>query len=115
MFNRNFGYYPRYEPKLHKSLKKRKYELQTLEETLNDTPLLIVNNKASYKNAYQIEDPEEMEVVYMTILDHARAPGVFDYSQPQTYHAFFPDVEQEAYVEMGGNRHRLLQISDSSA
>jgi hypothetical protein len=56
-----------------------------------------------------------MEVVYMTILDHARTPGVFDYSQPQTYHGFFPDVEQEAYVEIGGNHHRKLQISDSSA
>jgi len=75
----------------------------------------VVSNKSSYKKAYGIEDPEEMEVVYMTILDHARAPGVFDYSQPQTYHGFFPDVEQEAYVEIGGNHHRKLKISDSSA
>lgn len=114
-FFSNFGYYPRYEPRLHKSLKKRKYELQTLEETLNDTPRLVTNNPASYKKAYNIEDPEEMEVVYMTLMDHCRVPGYFDYSLPQTYHAFFPDVEQEAYVEMGGNKHRKLKISDSSA
>jgi hypothetical protein len=56
-----------------------------------------------------------MEVVYMTILDHARVPGYFDYTQPQTYHALFPDVEQEAFVEVGGNYHNKLQISDSSA
>jgi len=112
---RNFGYYPRYEAKLHRSLKKRKYELQTVEETLADTPLLKTNNVAAYKEAYNIEDPEQMEVVYLTILDHARTPGFFDYTQPQTYHAIFPDVEQEAYVEINGNNHRRLQISDSSA
>jgi hypothetical protein len=111
----NFGYYPRYEPKLHKSLKRRKYDLQTLEETFNDTPRLITSNKASYKRAYNIEDPEEIDVVYWTILDHARCPGYFDYSQPQTYHALFPDIEQEAYVEIGGNVHNKLRISDSSA
>ena len=111
----NFGYYPRYEPKLHKSLKRRKYDLQTLEETLNDTPLLNTSDVASYRKAYNIEDPEQMEVIYMTLLDHARTPGLFDYTQPQTYHAVFPDVEQEAYVEIGGKSHRKLQISDSSA
>ena len=100
---------------MHKSLKKRKYELQSIEETLNDTPLLKVRNNASYKEAFNIEDPEQMEVVYMTILDHARNPGSFDYTLPQTYHGFFPDVEQEAYVEVGGNKHRKLNVSQGSA
>ena len=85
-----------------------------MEDTYNDTPLLKVRNDASYKQAYGIEDPEEMEVVYMTLLDHARAPGTFDYTQPQTFHAMFPDVEQEAYVEVGGNNHRSLRISNSA-
>ena len=84
-------------------MKRTKYELQTLEETLDEYTTLVVNNKASDKNAYQIKDPEEAEVIYITNLHHARSPG------------FFPNVEQEAYVEVGGNIHRLLQISDSSA
>jgi hypothetical protein len=85
-----------------------------LEETFNDTPLLKTHNHASYKEAYGIEDPEEMQVIYMTFLEHSRAPGSFDYSQPQTYHSLFPDVEQEAYVEIDGNNHRKLRISDSA-
>ena len=72
-------------------------------------------NTAAYKESFNIEDPEQMEVIYMTVLDHARTPGFFDYTQPQTYHALFPDIEQEAYVEVGGNKHRQLIISDSSA
>lgn len=51
----------------------------------------------------------------MTMLDHARIPGHFDYTQPQTFHALFPDVEQEAYVEINGDQHNKLAISDFSA
>jgi hypothetical protein len=53
--------------------------------------------------------------LYLVALDHARRPGAFDYTQPQTYHAFLPDIEQEAYVEIGGTMHRKLAISDFSA
>jgi hypothetical protein len=56
-----------------------------------------------------------MEKLYLTLLDHARMPGAFDYTQPQTYYAFLPDIEQEAYVEVGGNKHRKLAISEYSA
>jgi hypothetical protein len=112
---RTFGYYPRYEPRLHTSLKKRKYELQSLEETLQDTPRMVTNNNSIYKREYGINDPEEMEQVYMTLLDHCRAPGAFDYTQPQTYYALFPDIEQEAYVTINGKQHRKLRISDFSA
>lgn len=96
-------------------MKKRKYELQTLQETANDNPRLTVSNHAVYKETYGIEDPEIEEKFYLTMLDHSRKPGSFDYTQPQTYHAIFPDIEQEAYVEVGGNKHRKLQISEFSA
>ena len=56
-----------------------------------------------------------MDKKYLTILEHCRAPGHFDYTKPQTFHALFPDVEQEAYVEIGGKQHRKLRISDFSA
>jgi hypothetical protein len=105
----------RYEPRLHNSLKRRKYELQSMEEVFQDTPLLKTRNTANYKEHFNIEDPEQMEVVYLTMLDHARMPGFFDYTLPQTYHAFFPDVEQEAYVEVGGDKHRRLRVSDAAA
>jgi hypothetical protein len=112
---RNWGYRARYEPTLEKSIKKRKYDQQSFEEKINDVPRLITNNHARFYMDYEIQEPEKMDNLYLTILDHARTPGTFDYTLPQTYHAFLPDIEQDAYVEVGGNRHRKLAISDFSA
>ena len=112
---RNFGYRSRYEPALERSIKKRKYDQQTFEEKVNDIPRLITNNHSKFLRDYEIQDPEKMENLYLTILDHARSPGTFDYTLPQTYHAFLPDIEQDAYVEVGGKNHRKLAISDFSA
>lgn len=110
-----FGYKPRYEPRLHRSLKRRKYETQSFEELVHDTPRLLTNNVSNFKRDYEIEDPEEVEKMFLTLLEHSRVPGWFDYSQPQTYHSLFPDIEQNAYVEIGGNKHRKLAISNFSA
>ena len=98
-----------------RSIKKRKYEQQTLEETVNDTPRLITNNYANFYRDYNINEPEKMDKLYLTILEHARQPGAFDYTKPQTFYALLPDIDQEAYVEIGGNKHRKLAISDFSA
>jgi hypothetical protein len=111
----NFGYRPRYEPSLEKSIKKRKYDNQTLQESLTDTPRLNTTYmKPTYTNDYGIDDPEKTKSLFLIALDHARVPGTFDYSLPQTYHAVFPDVEQEAYVTIGGSDHKKLQISNYS-
>ncbi len=112
---RNFGYRARYEPILDKSIKKRKYDQQTFEERVNDIPRLITNNHANFNRDYGIIEPEKMENLYLTILEHARVPGTFDYTLPQTYHSLLPDIEQDAYVEVGGTNHRKLAISDFSA
>ncbi len=111
----NYGYRSRYEPKSTNSIKARKYAQQNLQETLNDTPRLITNNNSNFYHDFVVIEPEKMEKLYLTILDHARIPGVFDYSSPQTYFAFLPDLDTEAYVEIGGNKHRKLAISDFSA
>jgi len=111
----NFGYRPRFEPTLKNSIKKRKYDNQSLQETLLDTPKLKTNyQKSIYTRDYDIDDPEITNSFFFVALDHARIPGTFDYTQPQTYHAVFPDVEQEAYVTVGGDDHRKLKISDFS-
>ena len=65
-------------------------------------------------NDFGYTDPEETHTLYHIVLDHARMPGEFDYTQPQTYHAVFPDTEQQAYIEIGGNNHRQLRISSYS-
>jgi hypothetical protein len=62
-------------------------------------------------NDFGYDDPLTTKSLYYTVLDHARAPGDFDYTVPQTYHAVFPDVEQQLYVEINGNNHKGLKIS----
>jgi len=62
-------------------------------------------------NDFGYEDPDNTKSLFNVVLDHARVPGDFDYTQPQTYHAVFPDVEQQVYVEVNGNNHKGLRIS----
>jgi len=111
----NYGYRPRYEPNLKRSLKIRKYEKQSLQEALLDTPRIQTSIGSVYTKDYGIDDPEVTRSFFYNALDHARIPGTFDYTKPQTYHAVFPDVEQEAYVEVGGNNHKMLRISQYSS
>jgi hypothetical protein len=61
------------------------------------------------------DDPDNTKSLYYVALDHARTPGAFDYTQPQTYFAIFPDTEKYNYVELGGNLHKGLQISKFSS
>ena len=70
-----------------------------------------VNNLPYYTNEFGYEDPKYTESLFHIVVDHARVPGEFDYTVPQTYHAVFPDTEQQAYVEINGNNHRQLRIS----
>ena len=85
-----------------------------MEETANDIPRLNQRNKPVYTEDFEVEDPEKCRELYYSILEHARDPGAFDYTQPQTQHAVFPDVEQEAYVTINGKDHRKLKISNFS-
>ena len=116
-----FGYKPRYEPTLEISIKKQKYQKENLIDTIKDTPR--INSKAnnpkigSYEDHYGIEDPEKTRKFCLVLLEHARTPGTFDYTIPQTQYSLFPDVEQEAYFTFGSNNKdsRKLQISKFSA
>ena len=82
---------------------------------MEDTPLIKKHNKANYTTDYNMQDPEEFMKEFYTILEKSRVPGHFDYSQPQTYHALFPEVEQMHYVTIEGDTHRTLAISDFAA
>jgi len=95
-------------------MKNRKYEQQTLKETMEDTPLITTNYKSPYTIDYNMQDPEELMKEFYTMIEKARVPGHFDYSVPQTYYALFPEVEQMHYVTIGGESHRNLTISDHS-
>ena len=94
------------------SIKKRKHESQSLEETLNDNPRLInANGKTDVENVLGYVNPKDVEDKVMLALDHAREPGAFDYTQSQTYYAVYPDIEPDSYFEVGGKDHKGLAIS----
>lgn len=112
-----WGYHPRYEPTLERSIKKRKYDNQTLEEMINDTPRIDIetkpkpNQRPEFIDDYKIEDPKNVKNLFFAVLEHAREPGAFDYTQPQTHYAVFPDVEPQAYVTLNSRSNKKLQIS----
>lgn len=112
-----WGYQPRFEPSLERSIKKRKYDNQTLEETVNDTPRIESNTDfyrrpTNYIKDFDMIESKKISDFYFAMLDHSRVPGAFDYTQPQTYHAVFPDVQSQAYVTLNSEKdHRKLQIS----
>ena len=43
----------------------------------------------------------EVNSVVMTLREHNRGPGVFDYKFPQTFYSTFPEIDQETYVTFG--------------
>lgn len=104
LYRSRFGYKPRYEPSLPISIKKEKYANQSLKEMVEDTPRLESNverkNYGVFDKYHNLESPEITRKFALALLEHARAPGTFDYTIPVTYHAVFPDVEQEAYVTL---------------
>ena len=118
-YRSRFGYKPRYEPNLEISIKNEKYKNQTLKETLYDTPRIDKNNqiinRPTYEKDYGLEDPETTREFCLAWLEHARKPGSFDYTIPQTQHSLFPDVEQEAYVTINSKDTNKFNISKYSA
>lgn len=116
-YRTRFGYKPRYEPSLEISIKKEKYAKQDLKEILEDTPRLYNDSKEKpdFEKAYGLEAPEKTREFFYAILEHARKPGTFDYTVPQTQHAVFPDVQQEGYVTLNSNQSKGLIISKFTA
>lgn len=82
---------------------------------MKDTPLIKTNGLSHYKKHFNMEEPEDFMIKFNTLLEKSRVPGHFDYTQPQTYHTLFPEIEQVNYVTMGGETHRNLAISDFAA
>ena len=82
---------------------------------MQDTPLIKKNGFSHYKKHFNMEEPEDFMIKFNTLLEKSRVPGHFDYTQPQTYHTLFPEIEQVNFVTMGGETHRNLSISDYAA
>ena len=46
--------------------------------------------------------------IVMTLREHNRQPGVFDYKYPQTFYSSFPEIDQETYVTLGSKQKRRV-------
>ena len=76
----DWGYHPRYEPKYDFSIKTRKHALQTREEAITDTPRITRTERKN--NRVGLMDHDQVRAMLMTIREHNRRPGVFDYNFP---------------------------------
>jgi hypothetical protein len=114
-YRSRWGFKARYEPNLDISIKKEKYKNQDLKETFLDTPRLEISKNQPLYKELGLEEPEKTREMFYALLEHSRRPGTFDYTIPQTQHAVFPDVEQEAYVTLNSKDSRKLAISKYAA
>ena len=64
---------------------------------------------------HDLEDEREGHMPYhkvnsmvMTLREHNREPGLFNYKYPQTFYSTFPEIDQETYVTLGGNSKRRV-------
>ena len=95
----DWGYRTRYEPFYDFSLKKRKYEAQTPEESIADTPRLrTVSNRPAQEGQYHGRDVRMMVAIAK---EHNRVPGSFDYNYEQDFYSLYPEIEHEFYATVG--------------
>lgn len=51
-----------------------------------------------------IEKPKEIRNLIMTLSEHNRQPGVFDYNFPQNFYSTHPEIERESYITVGNSK-----------
>jgi hypothetical protein len=102
----NWGYKPRYEPIYDFSLKKSKYDEQSLEEYYEDHPR-ITTSMGKERIAGK-STPREIWFLTSIAQEHNRQPGSFNYNFPQTFYSLYPEIEQETYITIGGKSKRRV-------
>lgn len=53
-------------------------------------------------------NPKDVRTIFNIAAEHNRRPGDFNYNFPQTFYSLYPDIEQEAYVTIGGKAKRKV-------
>ena len=51
----------------------------------------------------------DVDTMIMTLREHNRAPGTFDYNYPQNFYSTYPEIDQETYITLGApdNQRRV--------
>ena len=87
----DWGFHPRYEAKYPFSIKTQKYAQQTREEAYRDMPRLTLNEGIEEKRGNL--PYSEVRSIVMTVREHNRQPGAFDYNYPQTFYSHYADID----------------------
>ena len=109
----NWGYKPRYEPIYDFSIKTKKHATMTKREKINDTPRIYTSCSPSRRKG--LKDPMEVKTMTYVLREHNRTPGAFDYTYPQEFYSFMPEIDFDAYVVLGSKQRRgvvNLELSD---
>ena len=109
----DWGYTPRYKPTLGFSIKARKYELQTPEEKVEDTPRYN-NHSGNYLHQINKLSQTEASTIYNILTEHNRIPGSFDYNYPQDFYSHDNDIDSDFYYVMGTGEKKKLDINSLS-
>jgi hypothetical protein len=98
----DWGFHPRYEPKLDFSIKTQKHALQSREESMQDMPRLRTRSTIEGKESKM--EPVDVRTLVSIVSEHNRQPGAFNYNYPQYFYSTFPEIEQETYVTLGNDQ-----------
>ena len=104
----DWGFHPRYEGKYPFSIKSRIQAAQTQEEAIRDIPRVRVHDTKDKQMGYM--QHSEVQSMIMTLREHNRPPGTFDYRFPQTFYSTFPEIDQESYVTIGSDKKRRVHM-----
>ena len=99
----DWGYHPRFTPKLPHSIKTAKYATQTPEEAIRDVPRIIT--KENRFNSKGVLSGKQVQSIFNVAREHNRDPGAFDYDYPQSFYSYKPEIDQESYITMGAGNN----------
>lgn len=74
-------------------------------------PRLTVNDNEEKRRG--IKSSGDVDTMIMTLREHNRVPGTFDYNYPQNFYSTYPEIDQETYITLGapGNQRRVHHTS----
>lgn len=76
-------------------------------------PRLTVNDSEEKRRG--VKSHSEVDTIVMTLREHNRIPGSFDYNYPQNFYSTYPEIDQETYITLGApeNQRRVHGVDYS--
>ena len=48
----------------------------------------------------------QVDSIIMTVKEHNRVAGTFDYNYPQNFYSTYPEIDQESYITLGAPQNQ---------